>query len=61
MMQGYFAHNWSMRVYCRRQRLKQVQAVFNQWQQESGRCLADISRIWPVGIIELDIDLALVR
>ena len=45
-VQGYFkAHKLVDAGFTSQTALKQVQAVFNQWQQESGRCLADISRI----------------
>ncbi|MDI5834008.1 DNA-3-methyladenine glycosylase I [Shewanella xiamenensis] len=45
-VQGYFkAHKLVDAGFSSQTALKQVQAVFNQWQQESGRCLADISRV----------------
>ncbi|ABV34763.1 conserved hypothetical 3-methyladenine DNA glycosylase [Shewanella sediminis HAW-EB3] len=45
-VQGYLkAHNLVDFGFSSKSGLNQVQAVFNQWQQESGRSLADISRI----------------
>lgn len=45
-VQGYFkAHNLVDAGFTSQTALKQVQSIFNQWQQESGRSLADISRI----------------
>lgn len=45
-VQGYFkAHKLVDAGFASQTALKQVQAIFNQWQQESGRSLADISRI----------------
>ena len=45
-VQGYFkAHKLVDAGFSSQTALRQVQAVFNHWQQESGRSLADISRI----------------
>ncbi|MCL1051319.1 DNA-3-methyladenine glycosylase I [Shewanella abyssi] len=45
-VQGYLkAHNLVDYGFSSKAGLKQVQAVFNHWQQQSGRSLADISRI----------------
>lgn len=45
-IQGYFkSHQLIDYGFSSKSGLKQVQAVFNHWQQESGRSLADISRI----------------